>query len=129
MYKQFNSKKAAIRFRCWSRKAYAVFASLGKNVTIGCLRKNVTEQSLTKQPSLQAECPETFRELKEVREENSPVALTGIILNRQLVTIIQATTADAAPVLFVFTIIYYIIGVMSHPKTLLLFLSPIYLWN
>lgn len=42
------------RFRYWTRKGYAAFASLGQCVTIGCLRKNVTERALTKQtePSL-----------------------------------------------------------------------------
>ena len=38
-----------IRFRKWSRKAYAAFASLGRCVTIGCLPKNVADCSLSKQ--------------------------------------------------------------------------------
>lgn len=38
-----------IRFRRWSRKAYAAFASIGRCVTIGCLRKNVADRSLSKQ--------------------------------------------------------------------------------
>lgn len=42
------------RFRYWIRKGYAAFSSLGKCVTIGCLRKNVTEQALMKQPVLHA---------------------------------------------------------------------------
>lgn len=37
------------RFRYWTRKGYAAFASLGKCVTIGQLRKNVTERALSKQ--------------------------------------------------------------------------------
>ncbi len=40
-----------IRFRKWSRKAYAVFASIGRNVTIGCLPKSVADSSLSKQKS------------------------------------------------------------------------------
>lgn len=46
--------RTTVRFRHWSRKGYAAFASLGQCVTIGQLRKNVTEQALTKQtkPSL-----------------------------------------------------------------------------
>ncbi len=40
-----------IRFRKWSRKAYAAFASLGRCVTIGCLPKNVADCSLSKQNS------------------------------------------------------------------------------
>lgn len=46
-----NTSPAAptIRFRCWSRKAYAAFASIGRCVTIGCLRKSVADSSLSKQ--------------------------------------------------------------------------------
>lgn len=38
-----------IRFRRWSRKSYAAFASIGRCVTIGCLRKSVADSSLSKQ--------------------------------------------------------------------------------
>ncbi len=41
------------RFRRWSRKAYAAFASIGRHVTIGCLRKNVADSSLRKQGAVQ----------------------------------------------------------------------------
>ena len=41
--------RTTIRFRKWSRKAYAAFASLGRCVTIGCLPKNVADCSLSKQ--------------------------------------------------------------------------------
>ena len=46
-----NTSPAAptIRFRRWSRKAYAAFASIGRCVTIGCLRKSVADSSLSKQ--------------------------------------------------------------------------------
>ena len=40
--------RTTIRFRKWSRKAYA---SLGRCVTIGCLPKNVADCSLSKQNS------------------------------------------------------------------------------
>lgn len=40
-----------LRFRKWSRKAYAAFASLGRCVTIGCLPKSVADSSLSKQKS------------------------------------------------------------------------------
>lgn len=48
MQKNYRTKQL-IRFRRWSRKAYAMFCSLGKQVTIGFLNKNVTEASLVKQ--------------------------------------------------------------------------------
>lgn len=37
-----------IRFRKWSRKAYATFASIGKCVTIGHVSKSIADNSLTK---------------------------------------------------------------------------------
>ena len=49
MNKLQRNKRAVIRFRRWSRKAYASFCSLGKCVTIGCLRKGIADASLEKQ--------------------------------------------------------------------------------
>lgn len=65
---------APLRFRRWSRKGYAAFASMGRQVTIGCLRKNVADSSLRKQDSAQTGTtsdnnnifhPMTIEELKE----------------------------------------------------------------
>ena len=42
-----------LRFRKWSRKGYAVFSSLGRQVTIGQLHYDVAERSLAKQKSVQ----------------------------------------------------------------------------
>lgn len=38
-----------IRFRCWTRKGYAMFSSLGRCVTIGTLGREVADASLKKQ--------------------------------------------------------------------------------
>ena len=38
-----------LRFRRWSRNAYGAFASIGRAVTIGCLRADMTDVSLRKQ--------------------------------------------------------------------------------
>ena len=45
-------RKNMIRFRHWSRKAYAAFASLGKHVTIGHVCKSIAEASLCKSVNL-----------------------------------------------------------------------------
>lgn len=45
-----------IRFRQWSRKGYAIFASLGKHVTIGHACKSIAEASLTKTGWLDKPC-------------------------------------------------------------------------
>lgn len=47
--KRVYQKRRTARFRQWTRKGYAAFSSLGLCVTIGQLRKNVTERALTKQ--------------------------------------------------------------------------------
>ena len=46
---KITRNRLLVRFRCWSRKGYAMFASLGKCVTIGNLRKRVADVSLGKQ--------------------------------------------------------------------------------
>lgn len=38
----------SFRFRRWSRAGYAVFCSLGSNVTIGCLVGSIAEKALYK---------------------------------------------------------------------------------
>ncbi|MDO4789359.1 MAG: hypothetical protein Q3998_00125 [Porphyromonas sp.] len=43
-----NRGSKALRFRRWSRKAYAVFMSVGRVVTIGTLRSPVAERLLMK---------------------------------------------------------------------------------
>ncbi len=43
-----------IRFRHWSRKKDAVFCSLKRHVTIGCVGKSITEASLSKKKNLTA---------------------------------------------------------------------------
>ena len=50
--KRNQSPVQTIRFRRWSRKSYAAFASIGRCVTIGCLRKNVADSSLRKQDTV-----------------------------------------------------------------------------
>jgi adenosylmethionine-8-amino-7-oxononanoate aminotransferase len=47
--KQTPLRPIGLRFRQWSRKGYAVFAGLGKCITIGTLSKGVADSSLAKQ--------------------------------------------------------------------------------
>lgn len=62
--KQQTGLSRLIRFRQWSRKGYAMFASLGICTTIGQLRKNVTECALRKQG-----VPEATPEAKNLPQE------------------------------------------------------------
>mgnify|MGYP007010752613 CR=1 FL=1 len=72
-----NTSPAAptIRFRRWSRKAYAAFASIGRCVTIGCLRKSVADSSLSKQKTAEPpDMPDAGKRVpgKEKRKEGKP---------------------------------------------------------
>ena len=46
MLNKIANKNRSVRFRRWSRKAYAVFASLGKAISIGNLRIEMAGQTL-----------------------------------------------------------------------------------
>lgn len=62
------SNKHMIRFRKWSRKAYAMFASIGKCVTIGNVKKGIVEASLGKQGNICAS-PDAWNFLSDYTEE------------------------------------------------------------
>ncbi len=47
--KRTITRPSNLRFRRWSRKAYASFASIGRHVTIGCVSKSIADKSLNKQ--------------------------------------------------------------------------------
>lgn len=81
--KELTSK--TIRFRRWIRKGYAAFSSLGICVTIGCLRKSVTECALLKQSSLQALQP--GKEQEDVRpgeQDDSPSPESLVLLTTSI---------------------------------------------
>ena len=44
----FTYRPRTVRFCQWSRKAYAAFASLKIQVTMGCVSKGITEVALSK---------------------------------------------------------------------------------
>lgn len=52
MRKQHTSQPVTLRFRRWSRKAYAAFISIRQAVTIGQLTANVSERFRAKQESI-----------------------------------------------------------------------------
>lgn len=69
MRERQQTTRRIVRFRQWSRKGYAAFASIGICVTIGRLRKNVTERALRKQSSPDAAmCTEHSTEESPKRE-------------------------------------------------------------
>ena len=70
-----------IRFRKWSRKAYAAFASLGRCVTIGYLPKNVADCSLSKQNSgTSAGCKSGGQNLEDTDNGKGQETLRRVLL-------------------------------------------------
>lgn len=59
-----------VRFRCWSRKGYAAFASLGRCVTIGQVCKSITERALAKQVAPGITCP--TEQTESGRDDDTP---------------------------------------------------------
>ena len=81
-----------LRFRRWSRKAYAAFVSIGRCVSIGCLRKSVADSSLSKQKAAGAaghsSCSEDHAwkdDTKEREKETEPEPLLQMLLGTQVV--------------------------------------------
>lgn len=127
MNKQALHKRTVIRFRYWSRKEYAVFASLGKNVTIGSLRKNVVEQSLTKQIVPGESCVGTsIVTICELQESDVILSLVEERPEQQWPMIWVKATAEAAPAYIIVSVIpIYNVEVISHSGMLPLFSLPI----
>lgn len=94
MRKRLQNTRRNVRFRQWSRKAYAVFASLGVCVTIGQLRKNVTERALCKQQaplaSVATDRPTEERPPKETDTEPIPNVWQELLM--QLLQPLPTTT-------------------------------------
>jgi len=80
-----QSYRPILRFRKWSRKAYAAFASLGQCVTIGCLPKNVADCSLSKlKTGTTAGCKSGGRSLEETNDEKGRETDIGVPLGCEI---------------------------------------------
>ena len=76
--------RTTLRFRKWSRKAYAAFASLGRCVTIGCLPKSVADSSLSKQKSgTSAGCKSSRQSLEDTDNGKGQETDIGIPLGSE----------------------------------------------
>lgn len=85
MRKQFTYKSVVLRFRKWSRKAYAAFISIHHTVNIGQLATSVSERFQAKNLSLHG-ClclsagliPADAQEREEKWEDETELLLKGI---------------------------------------------------
>lgn len=84
----------SLRFRRWSRKNYAVFASLKFCVTIGCLANSITEKSLTKAKNY---LTQSYSNSSTIDHKESDVSIVvENILEQYQEIIINKITADNA---------------------------------
>jgi hypothetical protein len=93
----------SLRFRRWSRNAWAVFSSVGREVTVGTLHNSVADQSMVKtQVPAGATVYESPSQFREEPEETEEVQLQVI----ELLPVILAVPAGAASFRFSATRIY-----------------------
>lgn len=121
MKKERYISHSFIRFRQWSRKAYAIFATLGLCVTIGQLRKNVTECALCKQQAPHTEGTGPQREAEDSAPEEdwesavpSPAPLLFLFIPFQSLNYSHSGAAQQAVATSVLYISYK--EVASHPN-------------
>ena len=90
--KKYRLHKAnVIRFRRWSRKAYAVFSSLGKSITIGSLSVHMAGDTLFRKVEL-IKCIISGDKEKELDpKEEQALLLTESIL---IVNLLSETTGE-----------------------------------
>lgn len=103
IYKGANITKTA-RFRRWTRKAYAVFASLGRTITIGSLRIGMAGQTLfrgferldrifTEQPD------EAFDS-----EQDPEILTTDFLFATEIISVPASQFAEAANLMYIYCI-------------------------
>jgi hypothetical protein len=68
--------KFSFRFRRWSRKAYAVFVSLGKSISIGSLSVDMAGATLFRSIELIKRIFSGEQEREELAEDESAIVLT-----------------------------------------------------
>jgi hypothetical protein len=103
LYKGTNIAKT-VRFRRWTRKAYAVFASLGKTISIGNLRVAMAGQTLfrgferldrifTEQPD------EAFDS-----EHDPEILTTDFLFATEIISVPASQYAEAADLMYIYCI-------------------------
>jgi len=98
MFKQHTNSTHSLRFKRWSRKSYAIFASLHKVVSIGALVVSVADKSLQKVTGHISNCVSNL--FKNAQEANESVfeelETSSNSCNIQTLTIQLRTDAPAA---------------------------------
>lgn len=82
-----------VRFRRWTRKKYAAFASLGKQISIGAVRIEVSNQATLKQDTLSVAIGNAYlSESLQIEEEEADLQFE---MQQTIITL--TTTTEATP--------------------------------
>lgn len=86
-----TSTNTVIRFRRWSRKSYAIFSGLGKQISIGRLRCGIADQALRKNeliiggiPSLHSEAYSTDLQTQSPEQTDLSAGISELFLLKDL---------------------------------------------
>ena len=102
MYENQLNIKSSFRFRRWSRKAYAVFASLGKAISIGNLSVDMAGATLFRSIDLIKRIFFGEPEKEELAEDELPV----LLIENSVIAILVNKTGGESPAA---NIIFFII--------------------
>ena len=89
MHQQPIKKNISLRFRRWSRAGFAVFRSLGKTVTIGCVQGGIAEKEMLKSGY-------SFIARKNENEENTCQEEDDDLITQETDTVLFIQTLDFA---------------------------------
>ncbi len=96
MNRALAHRNSSIVFRQWSRKSYAIFASLGKEVKIGHLNEGVCEKAIDKNKTKKSS-KEDWNNFSLI-ETDDPDELMLVNTDLQLITLISETiNSDESP--------------------------------
>lgn len=89
MYQQQINRNISLRFRRWSRAGFAIFRSLGKAVTIGCVQGGIAEKEMLKSGY-------SFMARKNENEENTCGEEDDDLITQETDTVLFIQTLDFA---------------------------------
>ena len=79
--KKINIKQVSIRFKRWSRKPFAVFVGIKKNISIGVLAKGIVDRLLPKTNTLEIIVPHGSHLSLQQKSMDEVLSANDVVLN------------------------------------------------
>ena len=79
--RKFNIKRISIRFTRWSRKPFAVFVGIKKNISIGVLAKGIVGKLLPKTNTLEIIVPNGSHLSLQKKSMDEILSANDVLLN------------------------------------------------